>query len=169
MQEVEHRHLQREIADRGRIVLGLHEIEPDHARIRRGNLEAREHLREHRLGNAGARHLRDVADGDTAARIGLARAAREQLALARFRLVETAASRAYHRVAEAGGEQAIAQLAEVRIPAGRHAARRADAAVRRQHQLEIADLLRGRPRGDLREHLPVLADAGPNFPKVAKK
>ena len=59
VQEVEHRQLQREIADRHRIVFRLDQIEPDDAGLAGGQLEAREHLRKHLLGRPCAGHLRD--------------------------------------------------------------------------------------------------------------
>jgi hypothetical protein len=46
---VEHRHLQAEIANGNRIVLGLYEVDPDHAGIGGRCFEASESLREDRL------------------------------------------------------------------------------------------------------------------------
>ncbi len=57
VQIVEHRHVQREVADRDRIVLGLHQVHADDARLGGRDLEARQHLREDHLRRRRARHL----------------------------------------------------------------------------------------------------------------
>jgi hypothetical protein len=48
-QESDHLHVQRVVAHRDRMVLRLHEVQPDHARVRMRDLEGRQDLREHGL------------------------------------------------------------------------------------------------------------------------
>ena len=168
MQEVEHCHLLREIAKRRRIIFGLHEIEPDEARVLGRDLETGEHLREHLLGDACPAYLRDVTHDDATARIGIARAAAEQRALSRLGDVEAPPGFS-NDVLEAAREQAIALPAEIRIPAGRTPALRRRAAVGGQHQLEVADPLGGRARDDLGDHVPRLVGRRAELSKRRKE
>ena len=86
----------------------------------RRQLEAGEHLREHLLAGGRARHLRDVADGDAAARDRAAACRSASSSRSRASARRAAAARSRRRSREAGGEQRLrAARRRSAIPAGR--------------------------------------------------
>ena len=68
-------------------------------------------------------------------------------------VIDAGSGRSLDRLAKSGRQQLIAQLREIRIPAGGDATGRADAALGVHHQLEITDMLGGGADRDLGEHV----------------
>ena len=151
-QVLDHLHLQRVVAQRDGIVLGLDEVDADVAGIAELQLETEQEVREDELGARRTAHLVVVADLHRACRVRSARAAAQLLLVAREVGVGLGDSGRDDR-RHAAIQELLAERGEA--PVEPHAPGEAAhlVALPRDERLEVEDVLPGIDLRDLGQHV----------------
>ena len=151
-QVLDHLHLQRVVAQRDGIVLGLDEVHADVAGIAALQLEAEQQVREDDLGARRTAHLEVVADLHRARRVRSPRAAAQQLLVAREVGVGLGARGRDDR-RHAAIQELLAKRGEARVEPHLPSEGAHRVALPRDKRLEVEDMLPGIDLRDLGQHV----------------
>ncbi len=149
VQIIEHVHLQAVIAQGDIAVFRLNVVQADDVGVLRRNFEGEEGLRKDLLGRVTAQHLIEKADRDLAGRCGIRLAAVLHALATGERGVERLAAAGDAGAKDRIGEELLAELREIGIPAQFVRFGFDAGIIPRLHQLQILFILRGGMRGDL--------------------